>query len=100
MTLVKADMEKKQIDFVLGEVDNLIAIQDKLTSQQTSRSKGSSHKKGKPSRSKSHQVDRDSSRKTNAKKGRKTHAKRGRKKSSSTDRSGRRSQSKKQGNKS
>ena len=100
VTLVKADMEKKQIDFVLGEVDNLMAIQDKLTSQQTSRSKGSSHKKGNPSRSKSHQADGESGRKTNAKKGRKTHVKRGRRKSSSTDRSGRRSQSKKQRNKS
>ena len=30
VTLVKADVEKKQIDFVLGEVDNLVAIQEQL----------------------------------------------------------------------
>ena len=30
VTLVKADVEKKQIDFVLGEVDNLMAIQEQL----------------------------------------------------------------------
>ena len=32
VTLVKADVEKKQIDFVLGEVDNLMAIQEQLNS--------------------------------------------------------------------
>ena len=32
VTLVKADVEKKQIDFVLGEVDNLMAIQEQLSS--------------------------------------------------------------------
>lgn len=31
VTLVKADVEKKQIDFVLGEVDNLAAIQEQLS---------------------------------------------------------------------
>ena len=30
VTLVKADVEKKQIDFVLGEVNNLMAIQEQL----------------------------------------------------------------------
>ena len=30
VTLVKADVEKKQIDFVLGEVHNLMAIQEQL----------------------------------------------------------------------
>ena len=28
VTLVKADVEKRQIDFVLGEVDNLMRIQE------------------------------------------------------------------------
>ena len=32
VTLVKADVEKKQIDFVLGEVNNLMAIQEQLRS--------------------------------------------------------------------
>ena len=32
VTLVKADVEKKQIDFVLGEVNNLMAIQEQLLS--------------------------------------------------------------------
>ena len=99
VTLVKADMEKKQIDFVLGEVDNLMAIQERLTSQQASRSKGPSHKKIKSSKSKSDPDNRENGRKKDTKKGRKTHAKRGRRKFSSTDRSGRRSQSKKHRNK-
>ena len=30
MTLVKADVEKRQIDFVLGEVDNLMRIQEMM----------------------------------------------------------------------
>lgn len=99
VTLVKADMDKKQIDFVLGEVDNLMAIQDRLTSQQASRAKGPSHKKGKSSKFKSNSYNRENGRKKDTKKDRKTNAKRGRRKSSSTDRSGRRSQSKQHRNK-
>ncbi len=30
VTLVKADVEKRQIDFVLGEVDNLMRIQEMM----------------------------------------------------------------------
>ncbi|MCF0155845.1 MAG: ribonuclease R [Veillonella sp.] len=42
VTLVKADVDKKQIDFVLGEVDNLVALQQKMEAQQASRGQKSS----------------------------------------------------------
>ena len=47
VTLVKADVERKQIDFVLGEVDNLMLIQEQLK-QSSNKSKGrnSSSKRG------------------------------------------------------
>ena len=55
VTLVKADVEKKQIDFVLGEVNNLMAIQEQLQngSDYASSRDGYGSRKGRKSSGKS-----------------------------------------------